>query len=110
MIQLKIAGEKFEAPYKLTDIPLYRYAEYLEWREENLPQILKDLESIEGETVDEIIDKRRARYEAITEKEEQELLNEIIKILKRRFFTILMTIVKFVEPLCFHPQKSWFEI
>jgi hypothetical protein len=75
MIQLKIAGEKFEAPYKLTDIPLYRYAEYLEWREENLPQILKDLESIEGETVEEIIDKRRARYEAITDKEEQELLN-----------------------------------
>ena len=75
MIELKIAGQKFKAPYKLTDITLYKYVEYLEWRDENLPTILKDLESIEGETAEEIIQKRRDRYELITNKEEQELLN-----------------------------------
>jgi hypothetical protein len=75
MIALKIAGEKFEAPYRLDEIPLYRYIEYLEWREENLPKVLQDLESIEGETEDEILTKRHDRYEAMTSKEEQDLLN-----------------------------------
>lgn len=75
MIALKIAGEKFEAPYRLDEIPLYRYVEYLEWRDENLPAILKDLESVEGDTEEQVIEKRRDRYEAMTAKEEQELLN-----------------------------------